>query len=1022
MSRGLTSALALLLLGSLGCKPKKVTIHNSTTYPVEVFWGDAGAGDADEVDFDDPRLEKALADIERLVGHRVDVSFDVALLPRPRGSFFEQMFDRQVGRIPLELAEMKDHDPELFAQFAPSLKKIVFDYDGARRHMEVEFNPENGALTYVLTYADIGRGSVSFAARQAQQKAVDARFAGRSVRQIPAAELAAYAQWVVDRNHAGEDVLQPMVELLEIWAHVSKAQRPPQDVLSVVRRAVPRHASYLASEYRDRAEGRAASEWLDQAGREYSRFVAAEFAVLTDDAKADVLRSLFPKHTRRGGDHYIRDAYPGLDRVRFGLGLAQQWLSAGAPERFGEGDAAGPLTDLVCPRGAGERPLDSAYCRGQESLWDFASYDEAARKQIAQAIVSVNDPRFTLTALVGMRDANANGMVDVWHRLEKQPKHWLIGARVLGDRIHDDSNRTLARELYDEAVGSWRGHPERRAGYLYILAAPTSNGNVELLQAWDPLHEKTSPNFCAGFAADTQLLIGEREDTYDISYISSREELASKLNVDLALKAEVRGVSGDAKLKLVNEFNGSSNVMTYLVRLTSQFAVRPRGELVLTQLGAEASDAGADAFARRCGTHYVRAIRYGTELYLLIKLTAADESTTSQLEAELGLDGSIAGQSLEGTFGTKLSQAASRADVNVSVELASRGFALPTREGEGGILDELTSGDVSARTFEAVQQARAAMVESTAADIETLANEQADGLLRLNSTPTAVSASLYSGLSNWPGLAGETNYTDLVELTQDNEEYLRELGALMDRMASVYHREVAPFLGAQGAQRAAFQTRDGLEAMQTRDLVPLVERWKDELEPPGAASTGMGDTYGLVEREFSDCWLASSENPLHDCQADLEWDDHPYVNAKLEDYHRERVLPLLYAAAEEAVGTYARAADACEEQVFSARFGAGRGRLHTKSEAESMLNLIAAGDLDWSDADITRAIYYLSSDEDGEAQCAGECSLSGEKMIMTVTPDREIRYRCDCDSNVWGESLLPVCVPPDGPRVLPAAP
>ena len=134
------------------------------------------------------------------------------------------------------------------------------------------------------------------------------------------------------------------------------------------------------------------------------------------------------------------------------------------------------------------------------------------------------------------------------------------------------------------------------------------------------------------------------------------------------------------------------------------------------------------------------------------------------------------------------------------------------------------------------------------------------------------------------------------------------------------------------------------------------------------------------------------------------------------------MLPLRYAAAEEAVGTYARAADACEEQVFSARFGAGRGRLPTKSEAESMLNLIAAGDLDWSDADITRAIYYLSSDEDGEAQCAGECSLSGEKMIMTVTPDREIRYRCDCDSNVWGESLLPVCVPPDGPRVLPAAP
>lgn len=552
---------------------------------------------------------------------------------------------------------------------------------------------------------------------------------------------------------------------------------------------------------------------------------------------------------------------------------------------------------------------------------------------------------------------------------------------------------------------------------------PTTNGNVELFQAWDPLHEKTSPNFCADFAGDSSLLVGEREDTYDISYISSREELASKLNVDLALKAEVRGVSGDAKLKIINEFNSSSTVMSYLVRLTSQFAVRPRGGLELTSTGADATRAGAEAFARQCGTHYVRAIRYGTELYLLITLSADNESTTAELEASLDAEGSIAGQSLEGSFGTKLSQAATRSDVNVSIELASRGFALPTSEGEGELLAELTSGDVSPRMFEAMQKVRAAMIESTAADIDTLGSEQSDGLLRINSTPTAVSASLYSGLPNWTALPEDgSSYTDLIQTAQDNENYLRELGALMDRMSSVYHREVSPFLEAQGAQRAVYQTRDGLDPLETTaELVALTERWEDELQPPSAGSSSIGQTYGLVEQEFSSCWLRSGENPLHDCQEGVEWDDHPFVNAKLEDYHRERVIPMRYWAGDDSVGTYNRATDTCEEREFSARFGGGRGRLPTKAEAESMANLVAAGNLDWTDSDITHAIYYLKSDEDG-AECTSFCGFAGAKMIMAVTPDREVSYECSCDSALWGDEILPVCVPPDGPRFLPAAP
>ena len=552
---------------------------------------------------------------------------------------------------------------------------------------------------------------------------------------------------------------------------------------------------------------------------------------------------------------------------------------------------------------------------------------------------------------------------------------------------------------------------------------PTTNGNVELLQAWDPLHEKTTPNFCVNFDEEPELLVGEREDTYDVTFISSREQLASKLNVDLALKAEVRGVSGDAKLKLVNEFNSDSNVMSYLVRLTSQFAVRPRGNMELTERGAEAVAAGPDAFARQCGTHYVRAIRYGTELYVLITLSTQSESTTTEIESELSAQGELAGNSLEGSFGSKLSQAASRDDVEVSIELASRGFALPTDEDEGALLAELTTGGVSQSLFDAIQQVRAAMIESTAADIEVLASDQAEGLLRLNSTPTAVSASLYSGLSNWTGFAeGETSYADMLARTQDNETYLRELGALMDRMSTVYYDEVDSFLEAQGAQRAAYQTRDGVEPRQTSaELVQIAERWEDEFRPPSAASSSIGGTYGDVAEEFGTCWLQSSENPMHDCQQDVQWDDHPFVEALLEDYHRERITRMRYWAGDDAIANYSNAVRACQEREFSARFGGGRGRLPSKAEALMMANLVAAGDFDWEDSDTTHAIWYLESEDDG-AECTNTCLGAGHKMVMTVTPEREVNYECTCDSFLWGDEILPVCVPPDGPRFLPAAP
>lgn len=421
-------AAGLCWLGVSGCKPQ-VNVRAPATRAVEINVHPS-AKKAQQVDENDPRLLHALQATEALLGHPVTFEFDLRLAPTDDGRFLESMFDAQVGRIPRELGELQETYPEAFAYARNRVKVITFRYDGSASSNGASFDPATGVIFYELPSAYLGRGSLAAVLRSHHLDAYDESFDRRRLADVRDAELLAYTQWIEERRRIPkEDVLFRASQFLAVYQRLVKTKRPPREVLSLVRAQVPRHASYLADQFRNRAEGRGVSPLLGRVALAYGAFVKAEFEHLGDRGQATVLAELFPRRTDvtgRASDRFIRDAYPGVDRLGFGLKIATAWLAAGAPDRL-ESDA---LTRLICPRGTMRRPIANPHCRSGNTIWAYAVYDARERKRVAAALRKANDTRLTLAALTAMHEAYPEGMRDVLRRLKGNAAQRKVGVSI----------------------------------------------------------------------------------------------------------------------------------------------------------------------------------------------------------------------------------------------------------------------------------------------------------------------------------------------------------------------------------------------------------------------------------------------------------------------------------------------------------------------------------------------------------------------------------------------------------------
>ncbi len=581
----------------------------------------------------------------------------------------------------------------------------------------------------------------------------------------------------------------------------------------------------------------------------------------------------------------------------------------------------------------------------------------------------------------------------------------------------------------------------------------TSNNTLELRFGWDYLHDAATSNRCVmtneSTAQGRSTKVGEREGTFDLQFVSDRSELATELGVDLAMQATYSGVGVDGKTSMLNKFSKTSTSVSYLLKIRRDYTVRHRHELLLSEVGVNALDQGIDKFLDVCGTHYARGMRYGGELYVMITYKAADQKTATELKAELGVDAGdkIPGAEVKTSMAAKLASSAQKSGVSVEVSVAATGFVVDREQVTGDMISQILGQGVDENMFAVLDNLYGSMQTSVEKDVcrdtgddecwsasEKSASgcggdgEEACGYYFNNSRgaiANGVAASLYTSLPNWNSELDDEMDAAMKRI-QDNEDYMRGMGELLERMTNVYLDEIKPFRTASSNRKAEYnvpvgrkakldQDDDGFVPKSVDELVSVADVWEYEFLPAAAAgaSSQVGVAFERVEKEFKDCYQGTAVNLLTECgPGDVDdqvtsqiWEES---EGMLDQYDATgRVLPVNTQHKRDALVYYSDAVTRCEKSNFGTESDHVFGRLPTKAEAEYLAPLVAYGNLDWGGADMRHAIWYQGSNNDG-------CG-SGEARVMIAEPGAsEVEFNC-VGVDFWGNEILPLCVPPQGP-------
>ena len=588
----------------------------------------------------------------------------------------------------------------------------------------------------------------------------------------------------------------------------------------------------------------------------------------------------------------------------------------------------------------------------------------------------------------------------------------------------------------------------------------TTNNTLELLFGWDYLHDAATASRCVQTQARASngpdAKVGERQGTFDLEFVSDRSELATELGLDLAMQAEYSGVGVDAKMNLVNKFAKTSTSVSYLVKIQREYIVRHRHPLELSEIGAGSLRRGMSKFLSDCGTHYVRGMRYAAELYVMITYNAASQRVATELKAELGIDPGvkIPGVEVKGDLAAKLAHTATREGVSVDVSVAAQGFVIDRDEVDSTAISRLLGQGVNEKMFETLDQLYGAMQTSVERDVcrdtgsdacwpaaDKAAAEcggpgQAACGYYFNNSRNAiangVSASMYTSLPNWDE-STDDDFELAMERIQDNEDYLRTMGEMLERIARVYVDEIKPFRNASQSKKAAYNLPVGTRAKldeddapyvpsSVADLVELSDRWEQEFLPSSMAGTGsqVGLTYERVEQAFKDCWQRTAVDLQRPCGPETFDQLHQsglwqFTEDMLDEYASTgRVLPIAYAHDGDALIWYSWAQSFCEKQNFGTPSAPVWGRLPTKVEAEYLAPLVGFGSLDWSDADRRHSIWFEGSEMDG--------CIEGSARVLQRPPSASKASFVCVEVNALGNEILPVCVPAHGPIETPHRP
>lgn len=486
-----STAFAFAFVLVLACGGSTTNVTTTTvgvtqiTQNVTVAWGDAGP--SNEVDFEDPRLIRAMEETATMMGRAVDFRFDVRMMPRPLGAFFDGLFERHVGRLPRDLEELGRRDADVHSYALVHLQAIHFDYDGSVREPTILFEPEGGILRLRLNEARVPEGAATWALRRAYLDHLRATYTGVQVASLERPDFPHWFRYVRELGDRGDRDAKAKV-LLDLLEFEQRLGREGElELRATVRTYVLRKTSRFREEYQRRLGELAglppSSPWRASEAA-FVAFVQRVWPELSAQDQRRLLNDLYVRrfNVQREDDPYVREAFPGLDLFALLRSVFERWIAASRPSPYpvSENDHTQRLFDeVVCaPRRHEQHRYQRSRC--DSDAYRFASFDPTQRARLFDFVRAQRDPALTEALFANLRWLGSPFLFDAWRHFEDDPEQWAIATRVIADFMDYGSGSDQRAASYDESVRLWREHPTRRGSLLYLLAQlePTRSHRV----------------------------------------------------------------------------------------------------------------------------------------------------------------------------------------------------------------------------------------------------------------------------------------------------------------------------------------------------------------------------------------------------------------------------------------------------------------------------------------------------------------------------------------------------------------
>jgi hypothetical protein len=412
----------------------------------------------------------------------------------------------------------------------------------------------------------------------------------------------------------------------------------------------------------------------------------------------------------------------------------------------------------------------------------------------------------------------------------------------------------------------------------------TQDPSVRLLGSYNAFLDRAPTTGCV--ADQPAVNVGDVRGEFYLRHVTSKEELAKELEVDIGASLKLPRGSVDASTKLVTSFKRSSTTASFVVRAVRSYAVTSRGSLALTDPALALLQQGnVPKFIQTCGGSFIKSVRYEAQVVALMQFDAQTEEAAKNIQNTIsgGVNGIPRLASASAELKTKSAETAKKNNASLSVTVAATGFL--TREGR-------SVASVVENTFEKIDELRADMNASFDTDLQ----HDRDGYFAnssRNARPSQAIQASYSQLSNAPANAPYTHITGTLARA---EEFFNDVAQHQVRMESVYTDEIERFL-TDTRRWGGNQFRYNIlpnPKISTTAIVPVVQEYAAKFRPSGTPQPE-GTLVLPLRMAIERCLAGAANGDYRACETDpiIERAKNEATFALGEYTDKARIVPLV---------------------------------------------------------------------------------------------------------------------------------